>query len=84
MVSANKNDGKLADFVTQTNDEGYGLTGAQIAAAYKAALSDFVLRKTNRSSIAEVSKLLCGALQARKQQLAEQNDSSSHRIENYF
>lgn len=84
MVSKSSEVGKLTALVNGTAESEGGFTGAQIAAAYKAALSDFVLRKTSRAAIAEVSRLLVGALLARRQELAEAENMSTHRLMNYY
>lgn len=64
--------------------KGATLTGADIAAAYKASLLDFVRGEASRGSVATVSTLLKGALDSRKQELAELDDLSSQRVGNFY
>ncbi len=82
-MAKTKADGKLAGTVESFGD-GETLSAFQIGAAYKAALADFVLGKTNRKAIAEVSRLLAGALAARRQELMERDELSSSRLHNFY
>ena len=84
MAKENAEERELVTLVNGIGSQGEGLTGAQIAGAYKAALSDFVRGKTNRAAIAEVSKLLAGASVARRQELSELHDLSSHKVKNFY
>lgn len=59
-------------------------TAADIALAYKAAFQDFVRGKTNRKSFEAVSRHLTGMLNARKQQLAEDNSLSAQRCYQFY
>lgn len=72
----------ILDGKSATEDE--GLTAAQIAAAYKAALADFVHGKTNRKSLSELGKMLSGALAARRQLLAERDGPTANRFQNQY
>jgi len=60
------------------------LTAAQIAAAYKAALVDFVGGRTSRASVTAVLATLRGALDARRAQILEEEEASSQRVKNYY
>lgn len=85
MVQKNLEPGALSHLLNDKQAaDGGGFTGAQIASAYKAALADFVSRKTNRQSVAEISKLLQGALQARRQELCEKDGLSAQKVSDYF
>jgi hypothetical protein len=79
-----RNNGSLPDVVASFSSTEGGLTAAQVGRAYKAALADFVGGKTSRGAVKEVSRLLAGALAARRQQLAEEGDLSSNRIATYY
>ena len=84
-MAANATKGDLARCVTEfqeSNEE--GLTSAQLAKAYKAALSDFVCGKTNRKSVAEVNRLLSGALAVRRQLLAERDGLNTNRCHSFY
>lgn len=59
------------------------LTSAEIAMAYKAALSDFVRGETTSSAIKEVRGLLDGALASRRQHLAEERESNKQIRDRY-
>jgi hypothetical protein len=60
------------------------LTAADIASAYKASLLDFVRGEASRHSVATVSTLLKGALDSRKQELMELEDSPAKGVNQYF
>ena len=83
-MSENKKKRELIDFIDEIEQQKDGLTAPQICRAYKAALSDFVLCKTNRASIKEVSKLLAGSLNARRQQLQEEKPQNSFGMSDYY
>jgi len=74
----------LVDFVAGINGQEKGFTAAQIATAYRAALQDFVQRKTSRNNSAQVSDLLKGALAARKQELAEKEELTSQMVKEWY
>ena len=84
MVAEDQAKGKLPALFAELSQQNSGLTGPEIALAYKAALSDFVSRKTSRAAIAEVSRLLSGSLAARRQELQEQEGLSAHRLSSFY
>jgi len=84
MVPESQEERSLVAANAQFSQSKASLTAADIAIAYKAALSDFVRGKTTRQNTSEVSSLLSGALAARKQQLLEEKDLSSMHVKNYF
>lgn len=84
MSAKGSQDRQLVDVFSGIAEQKSGLTAAQIALAYKAALSDFVGGKTSRSSFAEVSRGLSGSLLARKQEVLEEDSTSVQRVKNYY
>ena len=86
MVATNQENRELVALLSRADisGQGRGLTGAQIALAYKAALADFALGKTARAAANEVSKFLAGCLAARRQELSEDDRTSSQRLSNFY
>ena len=82
-MSKSGTSGELATVLSKNTSE-EGMDAAQLCLAYQAALKDFVSGKTSRESVCEVSRLLSGALAARKQMLSEKEGLSAQRCHDFY
>ena len=66
----------------ETGDSGF--TAAELCAAFKTAHAAFVSGKTNRKAIEAITKLLEGALSARRQMIQERDRLTTQWCERFF